>query len=79
MRASPGLFIRVSLSKDKVPEPNHYFIYYTCEVRVKRKRSSPRLFRQQRHASLMPLSLQAELHQTDAAEGVWVEPVLAKA
>ena len=40
MRASPGLFIRVSLSKDKVPEPNHYFIYYTCEVRVKRKRSA---------------------------------------
>ena len=40
MRASPGLFIRVSLSKDKVPEPNHYFIYYTCEVRVKRKQSA---------------------------------------
>lgn len=37
MRASPGLFIRVSLSKDKVPEPNHYFIYYTCEVRVRKK------------------------------------------
>ena len=40
MRASPGLFIRVSLSKDKVPASNHYFIYYTCEVRVKRKRSA---------------------------------------
>ena len=31
---------RVSLSKDKVPALNHYFIYYTCEVRVRNMRSA---------------------------------------
>ena len=66
MRASPGLFIRVSLSKDKVPASNHYFIYYTCEVitlvkSVSKESGRPSVrFIPTRSLTLLPAQMEAD-------------------